>query len=272
MWQFARHDDEEHREAFVFVSDVLLAQNSHFTTPATQERKVSILNDPFFLAAQHGCLNMLKVVETKYGELNINHLAHATEPRWTTPLYTAAGSGHNDVVDYLFTKHGEQLNVHLANGKFANGPTAMWITTWNGHSDTVKLLLEKTGGPLDYIDDVAAKPDKQMKRIVLTATKAFRSPVRLVSEAVWITEHGDLDDGADKGTTLDKDGNEMKYVVLKLEQGDTACCDKLQLRKNDEELISMEKGGRLLKEKPRGKSSWVRFCKQIIAWWLPGDM
>ena len=215
---------------------------------------------------------MLKVVESKHERLHVNHLAHATEPRWTTPLYTATGSGHNGIVEYLFTRYGEQLNTHLANGKFANGPTAMWITTWNGHCDTVKLLLEKSGGPLDYIDDVAAKPDKQMKKIIVTATKAFRSPVKLFSEAAWTTEHGDLDDGAEKGSTLDKDGNEMKYVVLKLEQDDTAWGDKLQLRKNDEERISMEKDGRLLKEKPRGQSSWVQFCKQIIAWWLPGDM
>ena len=250
MWQFASHDDEEHREAFVFVFDVVLAQNSRFTTPAAQERRDSIVNDTFFVAAQHGCLIMMKVVESKHDSLNINHWAHAAELSCTTSLYTAAGSGHIGIVEYLFTKYGEELNVHLANGKFANGPTAIWITVWNGQSDAVKLLLERAGGPLDYIDDIAAKSENQVRRIIIMATKAFRSPVRLLSEAAWITEHGDLDDAAEKGSTLDKDGNEMKYVVLKLEQGDLSWLNKLQLRKSDEELISMEKDGRLLKEKP----------------------
>jgi hypothetical protein len=128
MWEFARHDDEEHGKALVFVFDVLLAQNSRFTTPTAQGREDSILNDAFFWAAQHGCLNMLKLIESKHEKLNVNHLAHAMGPRRTTPFYTAAGSGHNSIVEYLFTKHGEQLNIHLSNGIFANGPTTMWIT------------------------------------------------------------------------------------------------------------------------------------------------
>ena len=57
-------------------------------------------------------------------------------------------------------------------------------------------------------------------------------------------QHGGLDDAAGKGRIPDEDGNEMRYVVLKLDEGDARWWDSLRLRKNDEGLMEMEKDGR----------------------------
>jgi ankyrin repeat protein len=240
---------DKYQETFEFIFDVIIAQDSRFTTPNIQSKKDGILNDAFFWACRGGSMNMLKLIESKHESLDVNHLAPEGEPSTATPLYIAAALGHYSIAEYLLTKHREELNIHVSNGEYANGATAMWAAVWHGHTNIVKLLLER-GGPFDYIDDTA-KPISQSLRVVITATMSYRLPVKMVSEANWVKENGQLNDTDEKGKTKNEDKNEMHYVVMKLEQIDAAWWDQLHIRKNDEELLSMEKTGRPLQANPR---------------------
>jgi hypothetical protein len=245
LWQLAAYNDEQHLEAFKFISEDILAQTSRFTIPATQERKATVLNDAYFHAAQKGCLVMMKLIETSHDTLNVNHLAQYLKPKYATPLYTAAGSGFDSIVEHLLDVHGDQLNVHLGAGEFANGPTALWNAVINGQREVVKLLLERAGGPVEIFDKTA-KPAKGKNRIVLTAARDTNGFVGLASEAVSRAMYGDF--GALEGSVTDSNGGEGKYVLLEFEEGDLSWWDKLQVRKSDDELLLMEVNGRTLKE------------------------
>ena len=261
LWQLASHNDDEHKEVFTFISDTVLAPNSHLTNPTTQEKKETALHDALVRAAQHGHLEMMKLIESKHVNLNVNNLAHYNGAEYTTPLFMAAGSGHNNIIEHLFSTHGEQLNVHIGAGEFANGPTALWNAVGNGHVETVKLLLQKGGGPLESIDSLAIPSENSSAtRIILAATKDARSSVRLLSETTWINEHGAVNEASLKGTVTDKSGMQTRYVVLDLKAGDWAAWDSLQLRNTDEELLAIETKGRPLKVNELGIQS-------LASWW-----
>ena len=261
LWQLASHNDDEHKETFTFIADTILAPGSHLSNPATQEKKETALHDALVRAAQHGHLEMMKLIESKHVNLNVNNLAHYNGAEYTTPLFMAAGSGHNNIIEHVFNTHGDQLNIHLGAGEFANGPTALWNAVVNGHVETVKLLLQKGGGPLESIDSLAIPSENSSAtRIILAATKDARSSVRLLSETTWINEHGAVNEASLKGTVTDKSGMQTKYVVLDLKAGDLAAWDSVQLRNTDEELLAIETKGRPLKVNELGIQS-------LASWW-----
>jgi ankyrin repeat protein len=261
LWQLASHNDDEHKEVFTFISDTVLAPNSHLTNPATQEKKETALHDALVRAAQHGHLEMMKLIESKHTNLNVNKLAHYNGAEYTTPLFMAAGLGHIHIIEHLFSTHGDQLNIHLGAGEFANGPTALWSAVSNGHVETVKLLLQKDGGPLESMEPLARPTDVGEEiRIIVAATKDFRSSVRLLSETTWINEHGAVNEASLKGTVTEKSGMQTKYVVLDLKAGELAAWDSLQLRTSDGELLSIETKGRPLKVNEPG-------IQPLASWW-----
>ncbi|CAJ2514010.1 Uu.00g021290.m01.CDS01 [Anthostomella pinea] len=250
MLEFATRDDEEHRDAFVFVSGILLNTDSRFTSPPLQEKKDNVLLDAFFWACQKGCLDTVKLIDSMHKSLEVSQLSHVS-PASCSSLYVAVAEGREEVVQYLFSEHGEQLDIHLGNGVFANGPTPLWSAVRNGHAGIIRLLLAN-GGPVDSYD--SAKPEVEeprSKKVVITATKTTRAPVRIISEAEWATENGHhLEGPAEKGGYTDSDRKEVRYVTLELTASDLKWWDKIQLRKSDEQLRSIENNGREIQTHP----------------------
>ncbi|KAH6655232.1 ankyrin repeat-containing domain protein [Truncatella angustata] len=240
-------DDEDHQAAFTYLHDIALSPESRLTTASLQEIRNSLLGDVFFHACEHGSHNMARFLSSQH-EIDVNHLSRNVEPLFSSSLYTAAGSGHDKVVESLFSEQGGSLNIHKGTGKFINGPTPLWITVWNGHVSTVELLLCH-GGPVEFIDEALTR-GANSGRVIATAKKAFRSPVNLISEDVWTREHGALGETEITGLVWDDEGNQIHYVVLNADIAVLQQWDRIQLRKSDDELKSMEKDGRELKERP----------------------
>lgn len=240
----AGQDSKLNQDAFILLNGTLLDPRSRFTTADIQASKGEVIGDTFFWACRHGSLNMARLIASESPGVDINHLSAKVPPVSTSSLYIAAGNGHSDILAYLFDEHEGEPAIHIGVGLFANGPTALWAAVWNGHADSADILV-RHGGPVHDVDD-AVKAAENAMRAVVAATKGFRAPVSVVSESAWTRDHGELDSDIVKGTTIHQ-GDEIHYVVLRLEEGNLRKWDRLEVRKPDAELFSMEKDGRDLK-------------------------
>ena len=193
---------------------------------------------------------MLKTIAQRHTDLDVNYLARYMEPTGANAMSMAAGSGHSDVVEYLVEEHGKALNVHKGISRFANGPTPLWIAVWIRHRETVLLLLEKAGGPVEYIDE-AAKPTADMKRIFLTATQAYRSPVKIRSEERLgrMTQLSSPSERNEDIGGVDEDRNDFQFIAINVGPDDIGWLDRLQHRLSDEDLLAQETDGRAQKER-----------------------
>ena len=259
----SEHDDPENINAFNFLYDISFSKDAHFTTPKLQEQKSSILGDALYWAAQHGSLNMIKAIAAKHPDPDLSHLSRRVQPYRSSVLYTAAGMGHNHVVNYLFDNYGSKLPVQWSVGKFANGATPLHIAVQNGCIDTVKTMLARGGGPVESIDKTARPSKLGPKRIVLTATRGYRMPVRILAMETAQKEMDMRDLGRyDRGKDVDRDGNELSFVVLQVDEEDLTWWDDLQYRESDEVLLGWEPrdgpDARGLKEKPAESESEER--------------
>lgn len=244
----AGNNSQDSRDAFATLSDILLDQSSRFTTPELQVLKSQIVGDAFFWACHHGCLDMVRYISSRYEQIDVNYLSRGAKPHFCSSLYIAAGNGHDHVVEYLFNEHGGRPAIHLGNGMFANGPTALWTAVWGGHASTAELLLHY-GGPVVHIDD-ALKASSTPMRVIVTATKAFRAPVKLVSWAAWTEEHATFDREKTTGKVYDAENNEASFVVLTIEKDGLELLNRIELRECDDQLRLIEKDGRELKPPP----------------------
>jgi hypothetical protein len=249
LWQLAAHNSEFHIQTFALISDDILVPTSRFITPAILDQRSTVLNDAYFRAAQNGCLEMMKFIESRHPALDVNHLTSWSSPKYTSALSAAAESGRMEIVAHILDTHGEQLNVQLAGREFADGPSVMWHAVVNGHQDIARLLLERVGGPVDIIGKGIEPVENQKSRVVLTAARDIACYVGLATEAASVAMYGDLGDETSAGTVKDENGGEGQYVLLEFEEGDRTWWDKLQLRMSDEELLAMETHGRPLREK-----------------------
>ncbi|KAH9893099.1 hypothetical protein F4778DRAFT_795111 [Xylariomycetidae sp. FL2044] len=250
--EYAEHDDDESRDALGLVLEILLKSDSGFTGSPTPEGRIIILGNSFF-AARHGCLDTLKLIYSKYPEVDVNHFSFNVRPGCYSALYVAAGTGRKDVVKYLLAEHGEPLDNHLGNGTYANGPTPLWYAVNKGHANVVKMLLAH-GGPVSHIGEFVnpGVGEKGKMRLVVTAADAYRRPVRVGSEAEWESGNSHkLDHETDKGMYTNGEGRHVGYVILELDARDREWLHDIQLRKSDKELESMEKRGRKPESPPQ---------------------
>ena len=236
--QYARQRNEVCLLAYDLISDLTRNPRSHFTTQQIQGRREYVFSEHFCWAALYGSVKILKLIAFKLEKLDMNYLADPGPAQFTTAFFGAAGQGNDDAVRHICQTHGRTLDVHVGDGKFANGPTAAWAAVWNGHAHTVELVLKPARGPAEHIDETA-RPGNATRKVVLTATKAYRCPVRMARAATWTREHGGPGSAGSAGSVRGKDGTETNFVVMELKKEDTASWDRLQLRKRDEELVSL---------------------------------
>lgn len=233
MFKFEGHDDDKDNDALGLVLDIVLSPDSRFARYELLEQKDLILSNCWFWAAQHNNLGTIKLLESSYPNLDINHLTTPVEPKGCAHHTLTSGSGDKQIIKYvpILTAQPYVLDIHHGTNKEINEPTPLWNAVRKGDTERVRLLLE-SGGPVDRIDNLANPPadEAEKSKVVVTAALAFRTPVKVESQAQWAKEGNvQLEGLADIGGYFDKEGNNVKYVVLVLETMDFEWWDKIQL-------------------------------------------
>ena len=184
-----------------------------------------------------------------------------------TPLWITVWNGHTDTAKLLLQLGGgpvDSMDPELE---------TFHVDTQAADEDWVKVLP-----PAQQARDHQQQPLQQSlplmpKQVVLLATKTSQLPasVHILSHATLIREletqgiDSSVDAADETGILYDAAGNEMHYLRIHLTEADREWWSGIQLRKSDEELLTMESGSSCERElKPRPVSGgWQNVAKYM---------
>ncbi|KAI9665157.1 MAG: hypothetical protein M1831_002167 [Alyxoria varia] len=211
---------------------------------------------PLYTAAGSGNYRVLEFLLAEYGERLDVHKGSGGFANGPTALWIAVWNANAGSVRLLLEERGGPVDS-IDEGARPRKLGEEGKEQPRVGEDVVRANGDGSGEGERAADDgsgeerrvVGYDSEKEKAKLIVTATKTHRSPVRLISEAVWTGSMGkSLPETGNKGFTADESGHQLHFVILELEEADAVWWHKLTIRKSDGELLSQEVDGRPLKE------------------------